>query len=404
MAERPLMDWLNRHHKSSLNLDTSHEPLEGQATKIERVDHPGPATADHSRAAAPEHSPVNGAGDAADNVVDDVADEAAYSTLPCGTSVEIHHIPNESFDGPFDDDSLLGNLENFALMEWIGAGGNGLVYKAYDRNNDRPVAIKLLKSSAQAKELIANEAKRSSTNHPNLIVSHEYRSTSKHEFLVLEYLEGETLRQRAKREIKVRQVAEWGRQIASGLAALHARGIPHLDLKPENIMIREVNNNAVIIDVGLDRTAVAGGMHQALGKTPSYASPEQISGQVCGLPSDIYSFGVLMYELLTGRLPHAGDGETIKLNILHEMPERPCEVKEGLDKTLDCIVMKCLQKQPDNRYKSILEVAQDLQNWLQNHPTSVIRSPGFNGKGCGSCAILWPRRSWLAYLSFWRSA
>jgi eukaryotic-like serine/threonine-protein kinase len=269
---------------------------------------------------------------------------------------------------------------HYKIVEKLGEGGMGEVYKAQDTKLDRFVALKFLSSSLTAsdadKARFVQEAKAASAlNHANVctiydIQEYEGDQGGKKLFIVMEFVDGETLRDR-KTNLSVKQVLEIGAQAAEGLAAAHEKGIVHRDIKPENIMLRK-DGRIQIMDFGLaklyagteaSRLTKAGTMMGTIG----YMSPEQVQGQDVDHRSDIFSLGVVLYELLAGESPFKGVHETAVLYEIVNVDPEPISVKiEGSDLELDRILFECLEKDKDERYQSARELAKDLKRFKRD--------------------------------------
>src|SRR5467141_4203620 len=208
-------------------------------------------------------------------------------------------------------------ISQYKILEKLGEGGMGVVYKAEDGKLDRLVALKFLPShlasSEQDKARFIQEAKAASAlNHPNVCTIHDIQEHDGQMFIVMEFVDGETLRAK-KGLISFKQAIDIGIQVADGLAAAHEKGIVHRDIKPENIMIRK-DNIVQIMDFGLaklraGRTTRLTKEGSTLG-TAGFMSPEQVQGLDVDHRSDIFSLGVVLYELFTGQMPFRGVHET----------------------------------------------------------------------------------------------
>ena len=221
-------------------------------------------------------------------------------------------------------------VSHYKILEHIGSGGMGVVYKAQDLKLDRPVALKFLPPDLtrdpDAKERFIHEAKAASTlQHTNICVVHEIDETPEGQmFICMEYLEGETLKKKIERgPINVDEAVNIAVQVARGLTAAHEHGIVHRDIKPANIMIRS-DGVAKIVDFGLAKLSGRTMLTKAgstLG-TVAYMSPEQTHGESVDQRTDIWALGVILYEMLTDRNPFAGDyEEAVIYRILNEDPE-----------------------------------------------------------------------------------
>ena len=262
-------------------------------------------------------------------------------------------------------------ISNYHILEKLGEGGMGVVYKAEDTKLKRTIALKFLPpelaASAQDKARFVQEAQAASAlNHPNVCTIHDIQEHDGQMFIVMEFVDGQTLREKMS-SINPAKAIDVGVQIAEGLSAAHEKGIVHRDIKPENIMVRK-DGIVQIMDFGLAklRASRASRLTKAgstIG-TAGYMSPEQVQGQETDHRSDIFSLGVLLYELFTGELPFKGVHETaLMYEIVNVDPAPMSVVKPELDPELDRIVLECLQKEPDERYNSVKDIAKDLKRF-----------------------------------------
>ena len=256
---------------------------------------------------------------------------------------------------------------HYKILEKLGEGGMGVVYKAQDTKLDRFVALKFfpphLHASEQDKARFVQEAKvAAALNHPNICSIIDIQDHDDQMFIVMEFVDGETLRDR-KNSLSFKQTIDIGIQIAEGLAAAHGKGIVHRDIKPENIMMRK-DGIAQIMDFGLAKLEGVASFTKAgstIGTT-SYMSPEQVQGVETDNRSDIFALGVVLYELFAGRLPFNGAHETaVMYEIVNVDPPKLSTQKPGIDQECERIVMKCLEKDRGERYQSAREVAVDLK-------------------------------------------
>ncbi len=262
-------------------------------------------------------------------------------------------------------------IAHYTILEKVGEGGMGVVYKAQDTKLDRLVALKFLpvhlSASEQDKARFVQEAKAAAAlNHPNVCSIIDIQEHDGNMFIVMEYVDGSTLRQKMP-AITQGKAIDIGIQIAEGLAAAHEKGIVHRDIKPENIMIRK-DGIVQIMDFGLAKLRASGSTITRLTRegstvgTAGYMSPEQVQGQDADHRSDIFSFGVMLYELFTGELPFKGVHETALIyEIVNVDPAPMTAIKADLDPELDRIVLECLQKEPDERYNAVKDIAKDLR-------------------------------------------
>ncbi|MFL5482909.1 MAG: protein kinase domain-containing protein [Gemmatimonadaceae bacterium] len=260
-------------------------------------------------------------------------------------------------------------ISHFDLREALGAGGMGVVYRAYDTRLGRVVALKFLfphynlDASANARFLREAHAA-AALDHPNLCTIHEVGTSDEGWlFLAMPLYQGETLRARLSRDgpIVVGEALEIARQIAEGLHAAHASGIVHRDLKPGNVMLLP-DGTVRILDFGLakarDQSLSEAGVRFG---TASYMSPEQMRGVKVDGRSDLWALGVVLYEMLTGRKPFSGDEEVaIAHAILHDEPPLPSMYRGDISAALDGVVVRLLEKEPAERYGDAAELLGDL--------------------------------------------
>ena len=262
-------------------------------------------------------------------------------------------------------------ISHYHILEKVGEGGMGVVYKAQDARLKRFVALKFLPREltrdVQAVERFMQEAQTaSSLDHQNICTIYEFSETEDGQlFFVMAYYDGETLRQRID-QASTSYDATIGivRQLCDGLASAHARGIIHRDIKPANLMITR-DGVLKILDFGLAK--LAGQIritkqHSTLG-TVSYMSPEQLSGGTIDHRTDIWSVGVLFYEMLSGCLPFRGEIEqAVIYSILNEDPEPLSDSRKQVSKSIERIILKALEKEPADRYASLEEFVADIQS------------------------------------------
>ncbi|HQR36565.1 MAG TPA: protein kinase [Blastocatellia bacterium] len=263
-------------------------------------------------------------------------------------------------------------FNHYEILAPLGAGGMGEVYRAQDTRLNREVAIKVLPtdfaSNADRLQRFEQEAKATSAlNHPNILIVHDIGTHEGAPFIVAELLEGEELRaQLEDGAIAPKKAVEYARQIADGLSAAHAKGIVHRDLKPENLFVT-TDGRVKILDFGLaklrpqpnepvDSQAATQRKITDPGTvmgTVSYMSPEQVRGQDMDHRSDIFSFGVILYEMLSGQRTFSGDSAIEVMNaILKEEPPDLSETSAKISPQLDKIVRRCLEKKPERRFHS----------------------------------------------------
>ncbi|OVE79517.1 hypothetical protein BVY01_02315 [bacterium I07] len=262
-------------------------------------------------------------------------------------------------------------ISHFKILEKLGEGGMGVVYKAHDTKLNRIVALKFLPPELtrdpEAKERFIHEARAASALcHNNICTIHEVDETEEgHVFICMDHYEGMTLKDKIKeRPLKLEEAIDIAIQISKGLAEAHKAGIIHRDIKPANIIITK-DNEVKILDFGLAKLTGQTKLTKVgttLG-TAAYMSPEQLKGNPVDHRTDIWALGVMMYEMLTGQLPFKGDYEqAITYAILNEDPEPITALRTGIPVALEGIVLKLMAKDPKHRYQHVDEVPVDLGN------------------------------------------
>ena len=260
-------------------------------------------------------------------------------------------------------------VSHYKILEKLGEGGMGVVYKAHDTNLERDVALKFLPhyvtSDPTEKERFYHEARAvSALNHPNITTIYEISEHEGQLFIAMEYVEGKTLKELVASEPpSVNKVLDIAVQAGQGLAAAHEKGIVHRDIKSENIMLTP-KGQAKIMDFGLAKVKGATKLTKAgstLG-TAAYMSPEQALGEEVDHRSDIFSFGVVLYELLTGKLPFRGEHQSALLySIIHDEPPPVARFNEKAGDDLQRVVSKALAKDREERYQHIDDMLVDLR-------------------------------------------
>jgi serine/threonine-protein kinase len=266
----------------------------------------------------------------------------------------------------------LQSVGRYEIVSELGRGAMGLVHKAKDPNIGRVVALKTMRLDAygvDTKDMLRrfkNEAQAVGLlNHPNIVTIYDAGEQDTIFYIAMEFVEGTTLHQllAQKRVLSTDEILKLTRQICAGLDYAHSQGIIHRDVKPANIMITP-SGTAKIMDFGIAKTG--GGVTstgQILG-TPNYMSPEQLQGKQLDGRSDFFSFGVCLYEMLTGEKPFTGDNvTTIIYKIVNETPTAPRDLDVTIHPGLSSIVTESLAKSPDERYQTGAELVQDLENY-----------------------------------------
>jgi len=297
--------------------------------------------------------------------------------------------------------SLVAGVElgPYEVLAPLGAGGMGEVYRARDTRLGREVAIKVLPAEVLAdpprRARFVQEARAaSSLNHPNIVTIYGIESANGADFIVMEYVPGQTLDGLIPRHgMRVGEALRLAIPIADALAAAHAAGVVHRDVKPANVMVTR-QGLVKVLDFGLaklrqaeaaagqeDTTVEAEAKLTRAGTvagTPAYMSPEQASGGVVDARSDVFSFGVVLYEMVTGRRPFVGGSSAELLAaLLKEEPKPPSGLVADLPKELERIILRCLRKDPERRFQHMKDVKVELEGSRR----SPIPSPR-------------PRRAW----------
>lgn len=270
----------------------------------------------------------------------------------------------------------------YELLEEVGRGGMGVVYKARQKSLDRMVAIKMILASHLASaehirrfQIEARAAARLS--HPNIVHIHEVGQIHGQHYFAMEHIEGLSLAQRcAQGPIPVDTAVRIVAKVARAVAHLHRHQIVHRDLKPSNILL-DAGDQPYVTDFGLAKVFAPGSEMTATGViagTPSYMAPEQASGRngAIGPATDVYSLGAILYELLTGRPPFAEENplDTV-MQVLSREPTLPRQINPRIPRGLELICLKCLAKSPEDRYASADELADDLERFCRGEALAV---------------------------------
>jgi serine/threonine protein kinase/tetratricopeptide (TPR) repeat protein len=273
--------------------------------------------------------------------------------------------------------------DRYEILELLGRGGMGSVYRALDREINEEVAVKILSPGSMADpravERFRNELKLARRIvHKNVCRLYHFGEDHGTYYLTMERVSGEDLKSRLRREGKLAPGAAMtvASQISHGLAEAHRLGIVHRDLKPGNIMI-DGEGNARIMDFGIARSLQASGITSvgAFVGTPEYMSPEQVEGREADARSDIYAFGAVLYEMATGRSPFEGDSAlTAALKRRTVDPPDPRSIDPGIPSSLSRVILKCLAREPDERYATAAELAEDLDGVISGGAGPVPRA------------------------------
>ncbi len=289
------------------------------------------------------------------------------------------------------------SIAHYNVIERIGSGGMGEVFRALDMRLHRTVALKLLRDDGsgekeRAKRFLAEARAASALNHANIATIYELGEVGGRQYIAMEYVEGETLAQRLQRgPLSDDEIRRYGREVAEALAEAHSKGIIHRDIKPGNLMIT-AKGSIKVLDFGVAKVfGLGGGWETLTGPhtipgmvvgTLQYMSPEQLRGEKVDARADLFSLGAVLYQMATGRSPFDSESPTGTMTrILHDRPERPSRVRKSMPADLERVILRCLEKNRENRFASAVELASALKG-------GSIVSPGRLS-----------RRAWLSIIA-----
>jgi serine/threonine protein kinase len=295
--------------------------------------------------------------------------------------------------------AMIGQIiSHYRILEKLGEGGMGIVYKAEDTKLQRLVALKFLPENltraADAKTRFIQEARAAAAlNHPNICTIYEIDESEGRLFLALEYVEGETLKKKvSSNQLSVNSVIEYAIQIAMGLQAAHEKGVIHRDLKSANLMVTP-KEQIKIMDFGLAKlpdSSLLTKENSTMG-TIAYMSPEQARGKKVDQRSDLWSLGVVLYEMLAGQLPFRGDHDQVVIYaIVNETPEPITSLRQDVPPEMEEMLTKLLAKNPAARYQSASQVLADLR------PMAKARDLGFKTDTTITTKFSYPKRQSLS--------
>lgn len=306
------------------------------------------------------------------SVSDPDRDELSVSPLSTVDSF-IGTVPLDFLE-PSDSPAMLGRLGDYDIIEPIGCGGMGIVLKGYDSKLNRFVAVKVLAphyaTSIAAKKRFAREAQAAAAVvHPHVLAIHSVDATGRLPFLVMPFIDGESLQERVRRngQLATREVLRIGIQAARGLQAAHDQGLVHRDIKPGNILLERDVDRAMLTDFGLARAIDDASMTRSgvIAGTPQFMSPEQALGEAVDHRSDLFSLGSVLYTMCAGRPPFRAETTMGLLRRIVDTDARPLQqINTDIPVWLSAIIGKLHAKQPDDRFSSAGELADLLEGCL----------------------------------------
>ena len=325
----------------------------------------------------------------------DNPDESLFCAK-CGTQIiesEEEHLPTQTIEAPREELTTgTAFARRYQIIEELGKGGMGRVYKAQDTELKEKVALKLIKpeisSDKKTVERFQNELKFArKIVHKNVGRMFDLGKEEGSYFITMEYVEGQDLKGmiRQSKQLTIGTAISIAKQVSEGLSEAHKLGVIHRDLKPSNIMI-DKDGNARIMDFGIARSLKGKGMTGAgvMIGTPEYMSPEQAEAKEVDQRSDIYSLGVIFYEMLTGRVPFEGDTAlSIAMKHKGENPKDPREFNAQISEDLSRVILKCLEKDKEKRYQSADKIMSELEGIEQGFPTAervIAKRPSLTSK------------------------
>ncbi|MGD2245402.1 MAG: protein kinase [Candidatus Aminicenantes bacterium] len=318
----------------------------------------------------------------------DNTDESRFCSH-CGTQFEtsedISEVPTITRQTPFEDFTPGSTFAaRYQIIEELGIGGMGTVYKAMDTTINEKVALKLIKpeiaSNKSTIERFQNELKYArKVSHKNVCRMYHLSKDNDSHYIVMEYVPGENLKSmiRMTKQLSVNSAVNIARQVCEGLAEAHRLGVVHRDLKPSNIMI-DREGTARIMDFGIARSLETDGLTGPglMVGTPEYMSPEQAEGKRADQRSDIYSLGIILFEMVAGKVPFEGKTPiSVALKHKKEIPQNPRKINNQVPESLSSTILKCLEKKKEKRFQSAEELLEELTRIEKRLPTTENKLP-----------------------------
>lgn len=348
---------------------------------------------------------------------------SAAESLERDTEEAASHTPESGHKGEDKATPDMESAKRFTVLELLGTGSMGQVYKAYDDTLKRNVAMKFLRveDSALLEQFLREARSQARVDHQHICKVYEVGEFEGKTYIAMQYIEGKTLKITAG-EMTLEQKVKAMKEVAEGVHAAHKMGLVHRDLKPGNVIVEKTEEGwkPYVMDFGLAREQEAPGATRTgmLVGSPSYMAPEQARGEVHRLDrrTDVYGLGATFYEILSGHPPFEGSTATeVLIKILQEEPKSLRRMDSTVPKDLETIAMKCLEKEPQDRFESARALAEDLARYLEGEPVvarptswayravkKVKKYPIFSGLLAAS-AVLVLTASGIALYTWWRA-